>query len=167
MIIGSDGDDVLLGGDGDDVLIGGLGNDVFDGGPGDDIEIQDFTSGEDKVDLRSIAGADGFEWVLARAKDVGGSTVIDFGDGDEMTLANVTVASLHADDFLLALAPPQQRESNARPAIGRALLFYWPFLPLVGLISLTFTTVPRSATPATNVPAPHRYSLLLSRFSFL
>jgi Ca2+-binding RTX toxin-like protein len=102
VIIGSDGDDVLIGGEGDDVLIGGGGNDVFDFGPGDDIEIQDFTAGQDKVDLRSIAGADGFEWVLARAKDVGGSTVIDFGDGDEMTLANVTVASLHADDFLLA-----------------------------------------------------------------
>lgn len=102
IIIGSAGDDVLIGGEGDDVLIGGGGNDIFDFGPGDDIEIQDFTSGEDQVDLRSIAGADGFEWVLAHAKDVGGSTVIDFGDGDEMTLANVTVASLHADDFLLA-----------------------------------------------------------------
>jgi Ca2+-binding RTX toxin-like protein len=102
ILVGSAGDDVLLGGDGDDVIIGGGGNDVIDAGPGDNVVIQDFTSGEDRIDLRSIAGADGFEWVLARAKDVGGSTVIDFGDGDEMTLANVTVASLHADDFLLA-----------------------------------------------------------------
>jgi Ca2+-binding RTX toxin-like protein len=102
ILVGSAGDDVLLGGEGDDVIIGGGGNDVIDAGPGDNVVIQDFTAGEDRIDLRRIAGADGFEWVLAHARDVGGSTVIDFGDGDEMTLANVTVASLHVDDFLLA-----------------------------------------------------------------
>jgi len=102
IIIGSDGDDVLIGGPGDDVLIGGAGNDIIDAGPGDNVVIQGFTAGQDRIDLRGIAGAESFEWVLAHASDAGGSTVLDLGDGGEMTLADVTVASLHADDFLLA-----------------------------------------------------------------
>ena len=102
VIVGSDGDDVLIGGPGDDVLIGGAGNDVFDFGEGDDIEIQDFTAGQDKIDLRAVVGAQRFESVLAHARDAGGSTVFDFGDGAELTLAGISVASLHAEDFLLA-----------------------------------------------------------------
>jgi Ca2+-binding RTX toxin-like protein len=105
VIIGSDGDDVLIGGDGDDVLIGGLGNDIFDFGPGDDIEIQGFVAGaatEDRIDLRGLAGVTGFDWVLAHAQDVHGNAVIDLGGDQEMTIADVSVASLHADDFLLA-----------------------------------------------------------------
>jgi Ca2+-binding RTX toxin-like protein len=102
VIIGSDGDDVLIGGPGDDVLIGGGGNDVFDFGDGDDIEIQDFTAGEDKIDLRAIAGAERFESVLAHARDAGGSTVFDFGDDGQLTLSGVSVASLQAEHFLLA-----------------------------------------------------------------
>jgi Ca2+-binding RTX toxin-like protein len=105
VIIGSDGDDVLIGGDGDDVLIGGLGNDIFDFGPGDDIEIQGFVAGaatEDRIDLRGLAGVTGFDWVLAHAQDVDGNAVIDLGGDQEMTIADVSVASLHADDFLLA-----------------------------------------------------------------
>ena len=83
---------------------------VIAGGAGDDIFlnceiISDFVAGvgtEDRVDLRTIAGADDFGWVLDHAQDAEGSVVIDLGNGDEITLANVTVASLHADDFLLA-----------------------------------------------------------------
>ena len=57
---------------------------------------------EDRVDLRAIEGADDFAWVLAHATEVDGSAVLDLGDGDEMVLSGVSVASLHADDFLLA-----------------------------------------------------------------
>jgi Ca2+-binding RTX toxin-like protein len=102
IIIGSAGDDILFGGAGDDVIIGGGGNDVIDAGTGDNVVIQGFTSGEDKVDLRGIAGAYGFDWVLANAREVGGSTVIDFGNDAEMTLESVSVASLEAQDFLFA-----------------------------------------------------------------
>ena len=109
-ILGGVGNDTLIGGDGDDVLNGGDGEDLLIGGAGDDIFlngeiIEDFVAGagtEDRVDLRTIAGADDFGWVLGHAEDVEGSVVIDLGNGDEITLANVTVASLHADDFLLA-----------------------------------------------------------------
>jgi Ca2+-binding RTX toxin-like protein len=105
VIIGGDGDDVLIGGPGDDVLIGGGGNDIFDFGPGDDIEIQGFQAGagsEDAIDLRGIAGAHDFSWVLAHARNVDGDAMIDFGNGEELTLAGVEVSSLHSDDFLLA-----------------------------------------------------------------
>src|SRR5262245_50559029 len=102
IIIGSAGDDILFGGAGDDVIIGGGGNDVIDAGPGDNVVIQGFTAGEDKVDLRGVAGAYGFDWVLANAREVGGSTVIDFGNDAEMTLESVSVASLQSQDFLFA-----------------------------------------------------------------
>jgi hypothetical protein len=40
--------------------------------------------------------------VLARARDVDGDVIVDFGNGEDVILADVTVASLHADDFLFA-----------------------------------------------------------------
>jgi hypothetical protein len=43
-----------------------------------------------------------FDEVLARATQVGADTVIDFGNGDTLTLRNVLRASLAADDFLVA-----------------------------------------------------------------
>src|SRR5262249_18877529 len=102
VIIGSAGDDVLRGGEGDDVIIGGGGHDTIDAGPGSNTVIADFTSGGDRLDLRGIAGAQDFAWVQAHATDVNGNTVIDVGDGADVTLQNVTSASLHASDFLLA-----------------------------------------------------------------
>jgi Ca2+-binding RTX toxin-like protein len=105
IVVGGEGDDVLIGGEGDDVLIGGGGNDIFDFGPGDDIEIQSFVAGagtEDRIDLRGIAGATDFAWVQARARDIDGNAVIDVGGGQEVTIEDVSVASLHGDDFLLA-----------------------------------------------------------------
>jgi Ca2+-binding RTX toxin-like protein len=101
VIIGGAGNDVLIGGPGDDVLIGGGGVDIFDFGEGDDIEIQDLQAG-DQVDLRAIAGARDFAWVLAHAREAGGSTVLDFGDDGELTLAGVSVGSLQSEQFLLA-----------------------------------------------------------------
>ena len=96
---------MLIGGAGDDVLIGGGGNDILDGGPGDDIVIQGFVAGagtEDRIDLRGIAGVTGFDWVMAHAQEVDGNAVIDLGGGQELTIDDVSVASLHSDDFLLA-----------------------------------------------------------------
>ncbi|HET7363150.1 MAG TPA: hypothetical protein VFJ70_06190, partial [Burkholderiales bacterium] len=102
LILGSAGDDVLRGGEGDDIIVGGGGHDTIDAGPGQNVVIADFTSGEDRIDLRSIAGAHDFAWVQAHATDVNGSAVIDVGDGADVTLENVSIDSLHASDFLLA-----------------------------------------------------------------
>jgi hypothetical protein len=52
------------------------------------------------IDLRGIAGAQDFAWVVAHASDVDGNAVLDLG-GEHVTLENVSVASLHSDDFLL------------------------------------------------------------------
>jgi Ca2+-binding RTX toxin-like protein len=103
VIIGSAGDDVLIGGPGDDVLIGG-GNDILVAAPGNDIVIQGFQSGagsQDTIDLRGISGAQDFAWVMAHASDVDDNAVLDLGDGAHVTIDNVSVASLHSDDFLL------------------------------------------------------------------
>jgi len=102
LIIGSAGDDVLRGGEGDDVIMTGGGHDTIDAGPGQNVVIQDFTAGQDRLDLRAVDGAHDFAWILAHASDVDGSAVIDLGDGGDVTLANVSVASLHANDFLFA-----------------------------------------------------------------
>jgi Ca2+-binding RTX toxin-like protein len=116
VLIGGAGSDTLLGGAGDDVLIGGGGLDVLDGGTGDNVVIQSATAGgnltvqgfdagagtEDKIDLRAFEGArDGFDWVLQHATESNGNVILDFGTGQDLTLANVSLASLHADDFLV------------------------------------------------------------------
>jgi len=104
VIIGSAGDDVLIGGPGDDVIIGNGGNDTIIAAPGADTVIQGFQAGAgagDVIDLRGIAGAQDFAWVMAHASDVDGNAVLDLGD-EHMTLQNVSVASLHSDDFLMS-----------------------------------------------------------------
>jgi Ca2+-binding RTX toxin-like protein len=108
-LLGGANDDVLIGGDGDDVLDGGAGDDVLIGGGGDDLflhgeaTVSGFVAGagsDDRIDLRGLGLAD-FDAVLAHATQSGGSTVLDFGDG-EMTLLGTRLSSLHADDFLLS-----------------------------------------------------------------
>jgi Ca2+-binding RTX toxin-like protein len=101
VLIGSAGNDILDGGDGDDVLIGGGGNDTLIGGAGDNVVIQDFQAGADKIDLRSIAGDNGFDWVMAHAQQTDSNLVFDFGKDGQVMLQDVNAASLHADDFLL------------------------------------------------------------------
>jgi Ca2+-binding RTX toxin-like protein len=100
IIIGGAGDDILIGGDGDDVLIGGGGIDIFIAGAGDDIEIQSFVGGSgDLLDMRAFGV--GFEALMAHASAVDGNVVFDMGD-QEITLRDVSLTSLHQDDFLLA-----------------------------------------------------------------
>ncbi|HJS37918.1 MAG TPA: hypothetical protein VJ789_07300 [Burkholderiales bacterium] len=107
VLIGGDGDDVLIGGAGDDVLIGGAGIDTLDGGEGDDILIggevivQNFQSGQDKIDLSGFAGLS-FDWLKAHATTVDGNALLDLGTGSQMTLLGVAADSLTAGDFLLA-----------------------------------------------------------------
>jgi Ca2+-binding RTX toxin-like protein len=124
IIIGGEGDDVLIGGDGDDVLIGGGGNDTFDFGPGDDIEIQGFQAGagsEDRIDLSRFGSAIDFDWVTAHAQQVDGNVVLDLG-GQEMTLADVGLDALHADDFVFDATTPEQPAAGSFPGQGDNLL---------------------------------------------
>jgi Ca2+-binding RTX toxin-like protein len=101
IIIGSAGDDILIGGDGDDILIGGGGNDIFDGGRGDNTILQGFVAGagtDDKLDLTNRGFS--FDWLMAYATEVDGSTMLDLGD-QHITLSGVAMNSLHQDDFLV------------------------------------------------------------------
>jgi Ca2+-binding RTX toxin-like protein len=96
---GGDGNDDVRGGGGQDTFIGGAGNDVFVHG---NFTILDFQSGADKVDLKGVAGATDFAAVMAHAQDAGGNVTLDFGAGEHMTIAGVSSADLHANDFLLS-----------------------------------------------------------------
>lgn len=110
---GADGADRILGGGGNDTLWGQLGNDTLTGGTGDDRFVFEIAGGADTVtDFVGGAGAsdsillvgfgtafDTFAEVLEVANQVGANVVINFG-GSTLTLNNVNLASLNADDFL-------------------------------------------------------------------
>ena len=86
------------------MLIGGPGNDtfVFAAGFGNDTSTG-FTAGpnpapHDIITFDHTIFAD-FAAVMAASAPVGADTVITADASDTVTLTNVAVASLHADDF--------------------------------------------------------------------
>ncbi len=113
---GGEGNDTLLGGAGNDTLFGGAGADLIDGGEGNDViflidgadtvwggagsdlfvlgtggggsVVMDFTAGTDRLALTdssiSLAG------VIASARAVGGSTVLDLRPGSSVTIQGQT-----------------------------------------------------------------------------
>jgi serralysin len=96
--IGGRGNDTFRGNAVDNVFTGNAGADIFffrTGGGSD--TIADF-SGNDRINLAGM-GLD-FADVQALGADSGGHYVIDFGNGDTLTLLNVTEASLTAGDFM-------------------------------------------------------------------
>jgi Ca2+-binding RTX toxin-like protein len=107
VIDGGDGNDFIDGGAGNDNLTGGVGNDtfVFHAGFGQDT-ITDFTAGAGSVDVIQIdtnVFAD-FAAVMNAASQVGADTVITADASNVITLKNVTLSSLHQDDFSFAVA---------------------------------------------------------------
>ncbi len=101
---GRGGDDTLEGGAGDDVMTGGAGDDtfVFADDHGRDT-ITDFVAGAaggDVIDLRRLTAAASFTDVMAAVAQVGDDTVIDFGDGNSITLLGVDATQLEEPDFL-------------------------------------------------------------------
>jgi Ca2+-binding RTX toxin-like protein len=108
---GNDGTDTLVGGAGNDVLNGGAGNDalyggsqndtfVFHAGFGKDL-IADFTAGTgvgDVIQVETSIFAD-FAAIQSHAQQVGANTVITFDAADTITLQNVNLGNLAADDF--------------------------------------------------------------------
>ena len=110
-----DGNDTLNGGTGDDTLVGGRGNDVLSGLEGNDTfvfnlgfgsdRITDFASGsgvKDVIQLSLWSSFDSFPEVQAVATQLNADTVLNFGVYGTLTLQNVSVRSLVADDFLFA-----------------------------------------------------------------
>ncbi|MEM9898825.1 MAG: calcium-binding protein [Pseudomonadota bacterium] len=102
MLNGGGGADTLNGGAGNDSLTGGDGNDtfVFAGNFGDDT-ITDFAArnNNEKIDLTGVAGIDSFA-DLASALSQQGNDVLIALDGGTITLQNVNLADLNANDFL-------------------------------------------------------------------
>jgi Ca2+-binding RTX toxin-like protein len=106
QIFGNGGDDYVSGGDGNDTITFGPGNDTLDFRNGEDADtITDFKAGagsQDTITLKYYAGVTSFAQMqaLGMIQQVGANTVLDFGNGDMITLLNVNAASLHVDDFV-------------------------------------------------------------------
>lgn len=103
QLTGGRGQDKLFGDGGDDILTGGAGRDVFRFMPGDRADtITDFTPGEDRLGFKGLVGFDA-ESLLNEARQSGEDVVLDFGNGDSITLLGVALDSLSADDFKFIL----------------------------------------------------------------
>ncbi len=100
VLRGGAGNDTLDGGSSSDILAGGLGQDRFMFSTGHDI-IQDFTVGQDVLQIGAQFGVSSFSALMARAysADAGRDTVIYLNHG-AVVLDGVTLASLSASDFV-------------------------------------------------------------------
>ena len=112
ILNGDAGVDTLDGGSGNDILNGGTGNDRLTGGGSNDIfifedgsgidRITDFNFGSgDQIDLTDFNLAD-FDAVMALATEVNGDVRIQLDGDDRLILEDTTLASLDANDFILA-----------------------------------------------------------------
>jgi Ca2+-binding RTX toxin-like protein len=91
---GGAGNDTLIGGAGNDILIGGSGKDLFKFAPGSgDDKIADFSKTDhDVIDISAFKAAG----LAPTVHDVGADAVIDFSNGDSITLVGVHASSLIA-----------------------------------------------------------------------
>ncbi len=102
-LTGGNGNDTLLGGEDDDELNGGTGSDtfIFESGDGDDV-IDDFDATDDseKIDLSGVSEISDFSDLSTNhLTDSGSDAVISYG-GNSITLTNVDVSDLDANDFI-------------------------------------------------------------------
>ena len=121
---GGDGNNSFGGAGSSATYTGGAGSDTFGYGPGyGPVIVTDFDQGNsgfshtfdqgegDQIDLNQVTTVHSLSDVLSLATTVdnngnadpnGGNTLIDFGNGDTLTLEGVTPDQLTADDFLFA-----------------------------------------------------------------
>ncbi|MBB5751157.1 beta strand repeat-containing protein [Prosthecomicrobium pneumaticum] len=114
LLFGDAGRDTIAGGSGDDTIEGGADDDVLSGGSGHDVFVFAAGFGHDRVTDFSLSGSSAdviafaddlfadFAAVLGAADQVGRDVVITIDDATSLTLANVKLAALAADDFRFA-----------------------------------------------------------------
>jgi Ca2+-binding RTX toxin-like protein len=112
LLIGGAGSDKLVGGEGRDTLNGGAGNDTMSGGGGGDTfvfrtghgqdVINDFNAlnSAEKLDFRGLGSISNITQLRAKAEQVGDDVVINTGGGNSITLRDVELNTLGADDFI-------------------------------------------------------------------
>lgn len=110
LLQGGEGNDLLLGFDGDDTLSGGGGNDKMAGGRGDDLfvfeenfgedVISDFNHRNDILDL-TLLDIENVDDVKDLAQQEGDQLVLDFGDGNILTLEETRIRDIDADNILI------------------------------------------------------------------
>lgn len=118
---GADGNDILYGGDGRDTLLGGRGNDLMVGGGNSDLFVRDLIeAGHDRIidfdarptsqagDLVVLRGYGLGKFADLQLRQLGGDTVIDFGNRGLLTLANVLASTLSATNFRFDLVGKPQ-----------------------------------------------------------
>ncbi len=141
-LVGNAGNDTLIGGGGNDILSGGLGRDVYayigaatTAALGTDT-IQDFTRGEDMIDLSALTGVTGdftFIGTNAFAADnvnqirlniVGQTTTIQIdtnaNNAAELSITLTGVLALDASDFSANVTALNQNNPNAVPSTPTA-----------------------------------------------
>jgi Ca2+-binding RTX toxin-like protein len=103
VLRGGSGNDRVAGGQGDDVLTGGSGYDrfVFATGFGRDV-VADFSAGAGVVDVIEFDDQifPNFASVRAATQQVGADAVITVDVSNTITLKNVLLSNLYADDFI-------------------------------------------------------------------
>ena len=115
FLAGNSGNDILNGRGGDDNLTGGTGADTFlyaDGGGADVVTDFNRTEG-DKIDLTGVSGIHSFAELQAVTSQSGNDTIINFGNGNSLTLANVSSAGLVVSDFLFSDFTTQWTNPNS------------------------------------------------------
>ncbi len=109
QIAGGLGNDTLIGGTGDDTLGGMRGDDELTGGAGADVfaftlgstTVTDFEDGVDVICLPVPSDKDNFDEMLETAVQDGENVVLTLGERT-MTLENVTLDQIDAEDFVFA-----------------------------------------------------------------
>jgi Ca2+-binding RTX toxin-like protein len=113
-LVGSAFADDLRGGNGNDRLTGGGGNDKLTGGSGQDTFTFGAGFGQDKILDFALSGSSAdviqfgagtfadFNAVKAAMQQVGSDVVITLDAGNTITIANVSVSQLQANDFLFS-----------------------------------------------------------------
>jgi Ca2+-binding RTX toxin-like protein len=111
ILLGGAGNDVLDGGSGDDRIEGGAGDDILTGGSGRDVFVFAAGFGRDTItDFRTTgSSADVLEFdidlfadfddAMDAATQVGGDAIFTIDANTALTLQNVQLTSLAADDF--------------------------------------------------------------------